>query len=305
MFGSYFFQNILRAGSREQLEHVRYVVLGAEKTPTDYMKNSLTINPQGKILEGYGITECSPVLTLNRMDASPKGVGVPLPHVELLVVHPETHEVTSPQQEGLILARGPNVFSGYLDPDLPSPFVEVDGKRWYNTGDLGHLDPSGSLILSGRLKRFVKIGGEMISLNAIEEVLHQAGQKKNWPLNPEQPSLAICSVEEEGKKGEIILFTTLDLSLDELNRELRDAGMSNIVKISSVVRLPFIPLLGLVKSIYRRLQIRIKEKAPSKDNRAGITGRKYFCILNRQRFLISFSNKAMPRKMSLKDRWLV
>ncbi len=88
------------------------------------------------------------------------------------MVHPETHESVSDGQQGLILAAGPNIFAGYVGRDSTDVFMTIDNQRYYITGDLGILDGTGSLILTGRLKRFVKIGGEMISLPAMESVIH-------------------------------------------------------------------------------------------------------------------------------------
>lgn len=186
-----------------------------------------------------------------------QGVGTPLPEVELLIVTPDEHTPLKVEECGLILARGPNIFSGYLDRTLTPPFVEVEGKNWYLTGDLGYLDSRGYLTLSGRLKRFVKIGGEMISLGAVEEVLFQAAEAQGWKLDPELPSLAVWAVEEEGKKSEIHLFTLFETTADQVNQVLRESGMSNLIKVRTVTKLPFIPILGTGKIDYKQLSTKL------------------------------------------------
>ena len=113
-------------------------------------------------------------------------------------------EAFADRGEGLILAKGPNVFNGYINPGLTSPFTYIDGERWYKTGDFGFLDESGQLTISGRMKRFVKMGGEMVSLAAVEDALLHMAVAKGWPTNQEGPSLAICAKESVDEKDEAL-----------------------------------------------------------------------------------------------------
>ncbi len=253
-----FLKNILRVATPEQLESLRLVVTGAEKAAAELFEKLKSLNPKSQLIEGYGITECAPILTINPPEKPLKGVGVALPDVEIKVVHPETLTPVSVNEQGLVLARGPNVFKGYLDTNLGSPFVEVEQKSWYQTGDLGFLDENNYLSLTGRLKRFIKIGGEMVSLTSIEETLQQMGPAKGWKFDPELPSLAVCPLEIEGKKSEIHLFTTFETDTEEVNSILRESGMSNIIKIRTVKKTPFIPLLGTGKIDYRRLALKLE-----------------------------------------------
>lgn len=248
-----FLRTLLRVARKEQLRSLRLIVAGAEKLSADIEERAGEVAPQATLIEGYGITECSPILTLNPPDQPTQGVGLPLPKVELMIVHPETEVPVEKGKAGLILARGPNVFEGYLDHSLASPFVEIGGKRWYRTGDLGSVDERGYLSLSGRLKRFIKIGGEMVSLTAIEEVLREASQRLGWHEDEGLPFLAVCAHEEGGKKGEIHLFVTFPVGLDQVNTELRNRGMSNLIKVARVNQLPALPLLGSGKIDYRSL----------------------------------------------------
>ena len=115
---------------------------------------------------------------LNRPNIPHKDVGQPLPGVELKIVHHETFEPLPLNTQGLILARGPSVFKGYLNPGLESPFITIEGVEWYKTGDLGSLDENGFLTISGRQKRFIKVGPEIISLSAIETPFSESGPKE-------------------------------------------------------------------------------------------------------------------------------
>lgn len=261
-----FLKNILRVSTVKQLRTLRLVVTGAEKTAAELFVKLRELNTGAILIEGYGITECAPVLTLNLPSKPVHGVGLPLPGVEILVVDPESFLPLTLGERGLILARGPNVFRGYLDSTLSSPFVTCKGKSWYQTGDLGYLDEKGYLILSGRLKRFVKVGGEMVSLSAIEETLLEAGPQKGWKINLDAPSLAVCAVELEGKKSEMHLITTFDTTADTVNQVLRESGMSNIIKIRSATKVPAIPLLGTGKIDYRSLNARIPKSATGELN---------------------------------------
>lgn len=246
-----FVKGMLKSSRPDQLKNLRLCVTGAEKAPQDLFNMMDKLG--GKLFEGYGITECSPVLTFNKEGNPQKGVGHPLPGIQLLIVHPETHEPLKQGERGLILARGDNIFDGYLNPGL-CPFAEVNGKKWYKTGDLGYLDKENNLILSGRMKRFIKIGGEMVSLAAIEDTLIQAAIKKGWPLAEEGPSVAVCAKEITGEKTKIYVFTKFPVQLEELNLVLREGGFSNLVRISSVTHLAEIPLMGTGKINYRSLE---------------------------------------------------
>jgi long-chain-fatty-acid--[acyl-carrier-protein] ligase len=247
-----FIKGVFRLAKPDQLKSLRYVVGGAEKVPQelfDFMEKR-----GGEMLEGYGITECAPIVTLTRPKKPRKGVGQPLPGIELCIVSPETREVMLPGQEGEICIHGPNVFKGYIGTDR-SPFIELDGRRWYLSGDCGHLESDGSLILSGRLKRFVKIGGEMISLGGLEEELLKMAHEKNWiqAFKDDAPPLAVAVLEKNSEKPLIILFSTFDINKDEINQALRDRGYSALIKIADVKRVPLIPMTGAGKTHYHAL----------------------------------------------------
>jgi long-chain-fatty-acid--[acyl-carrier-protein] ligase len=167
-----FLNGIVRVAEQGQLDSLRLAVTGAEKCPQAVYEALRQRCPQLVVLEGYGITECSPIVSANTAEAPVAySVGKLLPNVEGAIVELETEGRVPPGQTGMLLVRGPSIFPGYLNYDGQSPFVTFEGKLWYRTGDLVSQTADGVLFFRGRLKRFVKIGGEMVSLPAIEAAL--------------------------------------------------------------------------------------------------------------------------------------
>lgn len=250
-----FAKNLLKAAHKEELSSIRLCVLGAEKLSEELLQSLKTMMPQAEILEGYGITECSPVVTLCRPGEPLKGVGKPLPGIELVLIHPETEEKIQTTQDGEICIRGPSVFQGYLESSARSnPFIELDGKSWYRSGDMGHIDEDGTLILAGRLKRFVKIGGEMIGLTGLELLIESIAEKKGWKNHEEEGhAFALSAYEEQNEKTKLVLYTICDINRDELNEALRQEGIGRIARISEIKKIPEIPLTGTGKTHYRLL----------------------------------------------------
>ena len=249
-----FLKGLLHAASKNQLATVRLFITGAEKASEELFEKVKKLGKNKILVEGYGITECSPILTLNRPNLPAVGVGQLVPGVEFCTIHHETSELLDSHSEGEICVRGPNVFAGYLN-NPKSPFIEIHGKKWYRTGDLGYMDQRGNVILSGRLKRFAKIGGEMVSLGSIEEIISKAFRPK---ANEELPYLAVCTKEKEEAKSALILFTTLEINTQQVNDTLLNAGFSRLIKIADIQKLNEIPLTGTGKTDYRLLQTMIK-----------------------------------------------
>lgn len=246
-----FLAGLFHAAKPQQLQTVRLAVGGAEKVPAALF--AFMEKQGGVMLEGYGITECGPIVSLTRPDKPREGVGTPVPGVEIKILHPETSEEVS--GEGEIAIYGPSVFAGYLETRA-SPFIEKEGKQWYRSGDLGYLTPTGSLVLSGRLKRFVKIGGEMVSLSGIEEELVHLAQQKGWVVSQPNgaPSLAAVAAEKNSEKPLIIIFSTFKISKDTLNDALRERGFGRMIKIADVRSVGQIPITGTGKTNYRALE---------------------------------------------------
>ena len=247
-----FLNGIVRAASPGQLRTLRLVVTGAEKCP-DYVYQALSDTcPEAVICEGYGITECSPVVSLNREDdPHPGTIGTVIPSMEYVIVNAESLQPVQREEQGMLLVRGPNVFSGYLKLPDSSPFVEFDGRQWYRTGDLVTEDAEGVLTFRGRLKRFIKLGGEMISLPAIEAVLSRSFSSEEGEEGG--PLLAVEATPSEDHP-EIVLFTTIDVKREEVNRHIRQDGLSALHNIRRVIRLDTIPVLGTGKTNYRELK---------------------------------------------------
>ncbi len=245
-----FLNGILRAARPGDLSSVRLIVSGAEKCPDALHETVRKSYPHCRIVEGYGVTECSPVVAVNDdRDPRPGTIGRVLPSFRYAVVHPETGARVRQGEMGRLLVRGPAVFSGYLHHAGRQPFMQLDGLDWYDTGDLVRESSDGLLTFCGRLKRFVKVGGEMISLPAIEEALLRS---LATPTD-EGPCLAVESTGVE-PNPDIVLFTTRPLARDAVNRLLREAGLSPLHHVRVVRQLPELPTLGTGKVDYRALK---------------------------------------------------
>lgn len=176
-----------------------------------------------------------------------------IPGIELCTIDHETGALLPHGTEGEICIRGKSVFAGYIGHPT-DPFILIKGLSWYRSGDRGSVDSEENLILSGRLKRFVKIGGEMVSLGGLEEEILRLAFEKKWQKDPtEGPALAISAHGKESDKPLIILFTTFDIAKEEVNAALKESGYGRIVKIGEVRRLAEIPLTGTGKTHYRLL----------------------------------------------------
>lgn len=242
-----FLKGIAGAVGENKLEGIRIAFTGAEKCQPYVYEAMGKSFPNVTVCEGYGITECSPVVSVNDPDQPiPGTIGKVLPSMEYVVVHPETGVVVREGESGTLLLRGPNVFAGYINYQGKSPFIEYEGEEWYSSGDLVQ-EKGGILTFAGRLKRFVKLGGEMISLPAIEELLISKFQGEDEPI------LAVSATPGDDHP-EIVLFVTGELSREEVNNTIREHGFSPLHNIRRTVQVETIPLLGTGKTDYRTLQ---------------------------------------------------
>lgn len=246
-----FIQSMLRVAKEKQLETLRLVVSGAEKAPRELYD---TMQVMGKtFIEGYGISECSPIVTMQRIGEPQVGVGKPLPNVEVCIIDSEKHNVLAKGQEGEICIFGPNVFKGYLGVKK-DPFIEIDGKKWYRSGDRGFLDETNNLTITGRLSRFLKIGGEMVSLGGLQEDLEKIAEEKGWSSkDKDEPVFAVTGAGAEGEKPQIVLFSTIDVEREEINRLLKEKGHGRLVKIAEVKKVEEIPQTATGKIHFRLL----------------------------------------------------
>ncbi len=236
----------------QQFKTVRAVLTGAQKAP-DVLKKRIA--ELGKdYFEGYGITETAPLVSVTRPGETPVGVGKPIVGVTIVIVGIEPDESgvygrRATGEEGRIFVAGDTVFGGYM-AGVQDPFVMLDGVRYYNTGDLGYLDTAGNLTISGRLKRFIKVAGEMVSLPAAEDPL-----VSHWPSDEKGPVVAIDGVENpDGGAGIICLYTAdARVTLAEAHTVLRAAGVVGRAWPRYLKLVPEIPLLGTGKVNYRAL----------------------------------------------------
>lgn len=247
-----FLKMILSIASPDDLKNINYAITGAESAPKslfDEFKNKT--KKESIILEGYGITECSPVLTINPIEKQKnRSVGQFIKGVKGIVVDLNTNEILSPGKEGMIMVRGNNIFKGYMGDNVESPFVKIDGNEYYKTGDLGYIDEEGFLFITGRLKRFIKMGGEMISMPAVENVLLEKFG------SPDEVVLAVEGTDKT-EPPVLVLFSKLPVELQEVNAYLKSRGFSNLVKINRVEIIEEIPLLGSGKTDYKLLKAKI------------------------------------------------
>ncbi len=157
----------------------------------------------------------------------------------------------------MLLVRGPSIFGGYLHYDGPDPFMTIDSQRWYKTGDLVALDEERFIHFRGRLKRFIKAGGEMISLPALEEPFLQC-----FPPTEDGPQVAVEGVEMPTGRH-ITLFTTREMTLREANLILAEAGFRGVMRLDEVRQVDSIPVLGTGKTDYKALRKAVLESAVS------------------------------------------
>ena len=239
------------------LETLRIVVSGAERLNPE-VRDAFKLRFNKEIYEGYGTTETTPVASVNipdRIDPGnwnvqqgnkPGTVGMPLPGGSFRIVDPVTLESLPVGEDGLILFGGSQVMLGYLnDPEKTAEvIVELDGKRWYKTGDKGHLDQDGFLTIVDRYSRFAKIGGEMISLGAIEGAIG-----KVLPENVEVLTTAL----PDGKKGEkVILLFAGDIDNDEMKGLIEQSGLNPLMRPAELINVEAIPKLGSGKNDFSR-----------------------------------------------------
>jgi acyl-[acyl-carrier-protein]-phospholipid O-acyltransferase/long-chain-fatty-acid--[acyl-carrier-protein] ligase len=245
-----FLRGYLRKVEPDRLRSLRLVITGAEKLPNDLAKTFEERFKQ-KVFEGYGLTETSPVVSVNLPEPQPTkpgeqgqpssrsgSVGKMAPGIAAEIREPETDGKLSLHETGMLWLRGVNIFEGYLhDPERTADVLQ---NGWLKTGDLGRFDEDGFLYIEGRLSRFSKIGGEMVPHEAIEskivDLLGLAGRD-------ERP-IAIMGVQDEAKGEALVLLSAVDVDLAELRSKLHDAGVPNLWIPKQLQRVESIPVLA-------------------------------------------------------------
>ena len=197
-----------------------------------------------RILEGYGATECAPCLSVNTpLEPRYGSVGRLMPGMEFRL-----DKIEGVEDAGRLLVRGPNVMKGYLNADANAKFHSLGG--WYDTGDIVHIDSENYLHIRGRLKRFAKVSGEMVSLTAVEDALAGA-----FPHYGMRCQCAVVTRHCEDK-GEALVAVTNEpkLTLEEIRTALKAKGLTNLCVPREVVAVREIPKLGTGKTNHRELQ---------------------------------------------------
>ncbi len=252
-----FLQGYMRRCKPEQLRSLRLVIAGAEKlhpSIADQFYQKFGVLP----IEGYGCTELSPVVSVNAPEnlsgkvvscGKSGSVGRTLPGVTVKIIAPETGASLPCDEEGLVYVHGPNVMKGYLRDPERSNEVLRDG--WYKTGDIGKVDKDGYLYITGRLARFSKIAGEMVSHGAVEDAINQI-------IDSHEKHVVVTSAPDL-IKGEKLLVLHLPLSLPvgDILKGLRDQGLPNlwIPKEKDFHEIDRIPLLGSGKLDLSQLKL--------------------------------------------------
>lgn len=251
-----FLRSYLKKATPEQMKSLYLVVAGAEKSPDGFAKAWETKFPNSHYLDGYGMTEASPVVSVNKPDVPVKNgepgevhegtklgaVGILFPGMTAKVLDVDNDKLCSFNEPGMLYLKGPNIFPGYLNDDgVPVPATDEEG--WYKSGDIVSLDESGFITIRGRLSRFSKIGGEMVPHGTIEETISRVLE-----LDIEQLQIAITARPDPAKGEQIVLLTTIaDLNLADLCKKLSAAGLANLWLPREMKIIEKIPVLGTGK----------------------------------------------------------
>lgn len=209
-----------------------------------------------RVLEGYGATECSPVVCINSLLEPRVGaVGKFLPGMEWRI-----EPMEGVPEGGRLFVRGPNVMKGYLNPDSNAKFQSLGG--WYDTGDIVRVDKDGYAYILGRLKRFAKISGEMVSLTAIEDAL--AGAFPKFGLRCQ---LAVVAFPDEDKGERLVAVTNEPkLQLDDLRAVIKGKGFSNLCVPRELRAVREIPSWGRARSITANSSPNSKPRKPRRHD---------------------------------------
>jgi acyl-[acyl-carrier-protein]-phospholipid O-acyltransferase/long-chain-fatty-acid--[acyl-carrier-protein] ligase len=258
-----FLQAYMRRCTPEQFRSLRVVLAGAEKMQ-DRLAQSFETMFGIPPLEGYGCTECSPVVAVNIFDYRAPGVhqvgarrgtiGHPLPGVSVRIVDPDTLQQLGRNESGMLMVKGPNIMQGYLGrPDKTAAALK-DG--WYITGDIASVSEDGFLTITDRLSRFSKIGGEMVPHIKVEEKLHELFYGADESTSPER--VFVVSAVADERKGErlVVLHTLTDEQLAPVLARLNESDLPALWKPrrDAFFHVEHLPYLGTGKLDLRALK---------------------------------------------------
>jgi acyl-[acyl-carrier-protein]-phospholipid O-acyltransferase / long-chain-fatty-acid--[acyl-carrier-protein] ligase len=252
----------IRKCTAEQFASLRYVLVGAEKL-RPVVAEAFQEKFHVKLLEGYGCTEMAPVVAVNAPDFSagrdtqiggkPGTVGHPLPGVAARIVDPASGEPLPPNTEGLLLVKGSNRMSGYLNQ--PERTAEVFRDGWYVTGDIAMLDDEGFIRITDRLSRFSKIAGEMVPHLKVEEAIGQ--------VLGDAPCVVTGIPDDTRGERLVVLYVDAELAPEELHRRISESEMPRlwIPKRENLYAVEALPQLGTGKLDLRAVRKRAIELA--------------------------------------------
>ncbi len=236
-----FLNQYARVAGPDDFSSLKFIVAGAERV-RDETHHLFNTRFHGlKLLEGYGATETSPVAAVNHPDRNRPGtVGQVMPGMSWRL-----DDVPGITEGGRLYLRGPNVMSGYLSATDPQVIEPLDG-GWHDTGDIVSLDDEGYIAILGRVKRFAKIGGEMVSLMAVEGLASAV-----WPENRH----AVVSIPDSRKGEKLVLMTDrMDADVARLTEWAREHGAPELAVPKKIMRVAEVPVLGTGKTDYVAIQ---------------------------------------------------
>ncbi len=235
-----FISHYARQGDQGDLNSVRLAVCGAERV-RDETRQLVRKKYNIEILEGYGVTEAAPVVAANQLeDNRPGTVGRLMPKMEARL-----EPVEGIANAGRLFVKGPNIMAGYLKPDQPGVLQTLPG-GWHDTGDIVAMDKDGVIQIKGRLKRFAKIGGEMVSLTVVENCASAL-----WPDNMH----AAIAVPDARKGEQIVLVTDAkEANRADLHGWAHNHGVPELAVPRKIIHVDEVPLLGTGKTNYVAVQ---------------------------------------------------
>ncbi len=246
LVGSEPYKKLLSCCEPTQLESVKILI---SENSRQSLRNQLKkINPKAKLLVGFGATETSVLTAQNFNDYKPVGCGRPLKRVELVIVDQQDLKPQSQGVIGEILAYGPSIFKGYLDEKLKSPFVNLNGKSFFRTGAFGYLDKEGNLILehTKSANRVTSVSGNEVKCSIIEEFLTYKAKELGWSSyqGVKGQSFVVIPLQIEEKKTELVLISSWDVTLEEVNKILVESTLPKYFKIHRMLKVSRIPVLS-------------------------------------------------------------
>lgn len=242
-----FISQYARAGDQGDLNSLRLAVCGAERV-RDETRHMIRKKYAIELLEGYGVSEAAPVVAANQIGGNKPGtVGRLLAGMEY-----KLETVDGIPNAGRLHVRGPNVMLGYLKSDQPGKIQPLEG-GWHDTGDVVAVDKEGFIAIKGRLKRFAKIGGEMVSLAVVENCASAL-----WPDNLH----AAIAVADDRKGEQIILLTDApNANRADLIAWVHNHGVPDLAVPKKIVITEAVPVLGTGKTDYQGVKRIVEEKA--------------------------------------------